>query len=324
ERLTQHAVQSTYEFLEKIDTLPEADAIVAAPITFSNVNQWVQGTGDSLAVLVLCEESTQGIPTIAAPYIRPGLMQHPALVTNIAQLRQWNIRVLYEPEKAHALNMVPWEAVLEELRLMQQQYYQNPVPRADIFPEEIATADAAEKYQLSPGYLARLARTGTVRARRFGRDWIIDETALRAYLAQPRKPGPRTRVVKVYRGWREKDATGYENTHVTVNGNSLAPFNTVGPRPPRKIRFEWGYYGAGPSQLATAILADYFGESSVEGWANWETSRAIKYVADFKNEVIGHLPPDSWELTSEQIREWLEKRKEAGKGQEEDRDILGD
>ena len=125
----------------------------------------------------------------------------------------------------------------------------------------------------------------------------------------------------MYRGWREKDATGYEDTHVTVNGNPLPPFNTSGPRPPRKSRFEWGYYGAGPSQLATAILADYFGESSPEGWANRETSRAMKYDADFKNEVIGRLPHDSWELTSEQIREWLEKRKVQGKGKEEDQDI---
>jgi|GEM_PF-3576858 len=59
------------------------------------------------------------------------------------------------------------------------------------FREEISTVAAAEKYNLTPSYVARLARTYTIQARKFGRDWIIDEEALRNYLAQPRKPGPK-------------------------------------------------------------------------------------------------------------------------------------
>jgi len=59
------------------------------------------------------------------------------------------------------------------------------------FLEEISTVTAAEKYKLTPSYVARLARTRIIRARKFGRDWIIDEEALRNYLAQPRKPGPK-------------------------------------------------------------------------------------------------------------------------------------
>ncbi len=60
------------------------------------------------------------------------------------------------------------------------------------FIEEISTVVAAEKYNMTPSYVARLARTHTVRARKFGRDWIIDEVALRNYLSQPRKPGPKS------------------------------------------------------------------------------------------------------------------------------------
>ncbi len=59
------------------------------------------------------------------------------------------------------------------------------------FREEISTVAAAEKYQLTPSYVARLARTQVIRARKFGRDWIIDEETLRNYTAQPRKPGPK-------------------------------------------------------------------------------------------------------------------------------------
>ena len=59
------------------------------------------------------------------------------------------------------------------------------------FQEEISTVAAAEKYHLTPSYVARLARTHIIRARKFGRDWIVDEAALRDYLAQPRKTGPK-------------------------------------------------------------------------------------------------------------------------------------
>jgi excisionase family DNA binding protein len=62
------------------------------------------------------------------------------------------------------------------------------------FREEISTVAAAEKYSLTPSYVARLARTHVIRARKFGRDWIIDEEALRAYLAQPRRTGPKQHV----------------------------------------------------------------------------------------------------------------------------------
>jgi hypothetical protein len=62
------------------------------------------------------------------------------------------------------------------------------------FRKEISTVAAAEKYSLTPSYVARLARTHMIRARKFGRDWIIDEEALRVYLAQPRRTGPKQHV----------------------------------------------------------------------------------------------------------------------------------
>jgi len=61
---------------------------------------------------------------------------------------------------------------------------------------EISTVAAAEKYQMTPSYVARLARTHTIQARKFGRDWIIDEEALCTYLARPRKPGPKPHEMK--------------------------------------------------------------------------------------------------------------------------------
>ena len=190
ERLTQHAVQHTYEFLEKLDTLPEAEAIVAAPITFENINQWVQGTGDSLAVLVLCEGSSQGIPTIVAPSIRPGLMQHPALVTSIAQLRQWNIRSSTNQKKRILSLWFHGKPSLKNCASCNNNTIRIQYLVQTFSPKRSLPRMRQKSINSSAGYLARLARTGTVRARRFGRDWIIDETALRSYLAQPRKPVP--------------------------------------------------------------------------------------------------------------------------------------
>jgi len=68
------------------------------------------------------------------------------------------------------------------------------------FRKEISTVAAAEKYQLTPSYIARLARTSTIRARKFGRDWIVDEQALQDYLAQPRRPGPKPRMMENQEG----------------------------------------------------------------------------------------------------------------------------
>ena len=66
------------------------------------------------------------------------------------------------------------------------------------FREEISTVAAAEKYSLTPSYVARLARTQVIRARKFGRDWIVDEEALREYLAHPRKPGPKPHMESMH------------------------------------------------------------------------------------------------------------------------------
>jgi excisionase family DNA binding protein len=64
------------------------------------------------------------------------------------------------------------------------------------FSKEISTVAAAEKYHLTPSYIARLARTHVIRARKFGRDWIIDETALQEYITQPHKTGPKPKKGK--------------------------------------------------------------------------------------------------------------------------------
>src|SRR5258708_25287609 len=82
------------------------------------------------------------------------------------------------------------------------------------FREEISTVAAAEKYRLTPSYVARLARTHIIRARKFGRDWIVDEEALRAYLAQPRKTGPKPQIKGQVKKDELQELDGSENVKV--------------------------------------------------------------------------------------------------------------
>ncbi len=136
--LTGHPVRSDYKLPGEADPLPKADAMVVVPATFNTINKWVLGIGDTLAVSILCEGLGRGTPPIVAvPYLKADLAHHPAFYKNIALLREYGVRMLYEPEKYPSPLMVPWEVILDELdKLM------NYSPR-----ERIAQQGSAEELQ---------------------------------------------------------------------------------------------------------------------------------------------------------------------------------
>lgn len=55
----------------------------------------------------------------------------------------------------------------------------------------LTTPEAAERSGLTRVYLALLLRRGTLEGFRRGRDWFVYADSLEAFLASPRKPGPR-------------------------------------------------------------------------------------------------------------------------------------
>lgn len=57
--------------------------------------------------------------------------------------------------------------------------------------------------------------------------------------------------------------------------------------------FEWSYSGAGPAQLALAILADCLGDGE----------RAVRLHQRFKAAVVANLPDEEWTLSEEQVRQ---------------------
>ncbi len=91
--------------------------------------------------------------------------------------------------------------------------------------------------------------------------------------------------MKIYKGTR--NASG---TIVTVNGVALDPQTNL--RDFRADRFEWGYDGAGPRQLAFAILVDLEGP---EG--------AFERYRNFAADEIAEIEDDEWSMTSEDIKE---------------------
>ena len=66
--------------------------------------------------------------------------------------------------------------------------------------------------------------------------------------------------------------------------------------------FEWGYGGSGPAQLSLALLLEEKDE---------ETAR--EHYQEFKWEVVA-IMPNTWELTSEKIQEWLKSREQVTSG----------
>ncbi len=130
---------------------------------------------------------------------------------------------------------------------------------------------------------------------------------------------------KVYHGWRakewdEKYKLYIKTAYITVDGQPLPYFNSHGPlsspEGPSDKWYEWGYSGTGPRELATAILADYFGEQSPRGWADSEEYQAVRYRYDFKDDFVQWFPKQSWLITSEEIEAWLEDFKEREKNLE--------
>jgi hypothetical protein len=89
--------------------------------------------------------------------------------------------------------------------------------------------------------------------------------------------------MKVYEGSRT-----LAGAIVTVDGRPLPP--RLDLRALSKAGFEWTYEGAGPAQLALALLADHFGDDR----------RALAEYERFMREVVANLD-NAWRLTSADI-----------------------
>ena len=89
--------------------------------------------------------------------------------------------------------------------------------------------------------------------------------------------------MKVYEGGRS-----LAGAVVTVDGRKLDPRFDL--KCLSRAGFEWTYEGAGPAQLALALLADHLGDGR----------RALLHYEAFMREIIADLD-NAWRLTSDDI-----------------------
>ncbi|HYU12759.1 MAG TPA: DUF6166 domain-containing protein [Stellaceae bacterium] len=89
--------------------------------------------------------------------------------------------------------------------------------------------------------------------------------------------------MKTYRGGRSLDGA-----LVTVDGRPLPTRYDL--KRLSSTGFEWTYEGAGPAQLALALLADHLGDDA----------QALALCEPFMQRVVAELD-NSWELTSAEI-----------------------
>ena len=89
--------------------------------------------------------------------------------------------------------------------------------------------------------------------------------------------------MKVYEGGRS-----LAGAVVTVDGKMLPPRHDL--KMLSRAGFEWTYEGAGPAQLALALLADHLGDDK----------KALALHEKFMREVVAELD-NSWRLTSDDI-----------------------
>jgi excisionase family DNA binding protein len=57
----------------------------------------------------------------------------------------------------------------------------------------ISVSEASRISKLTPSYIRRLLRRQEIAGVKFGRDWFTTEEAIRGYLAEDRRPGPKTK-----------------------------------------------------------------------------------------------------------------------------------
>lgn len=76
------------------ESLPRADAVVAAPLTFNSINKWAAGISDTLALGVLNEMAGTDVPVIAVPCVKSVLRKHSAYDQSIVRLVEMGVSVM--------------------------------------------------------------------------------------------------------------------------------------------------------------------------------------------------------------------------------------
>ena len=122
EKLTGHPVRHQYKLPSQPDVLPEADAMMVAPMSTNTLNKWAAGISDTLALGLITEGIGLGKPIVALPHWNSGQDAHPVVHSNVATLREAGVTVLlgeggFVPHRPRHgdVHAYPWQAALDAL-----------------------------------------------------------------------------------------------------------------------------------------------------------------------------------------------------------------
>ena len=76
------------------ESLPRADAVIAAPLTFNSINKWAAGINDTLALGILNEMVGTDVPILAVPCVKTVLRKHPAYGESLQRLTSVGVSVM--------------------------------------------------------------------------------------------------------------------------------------------------------------------------------------------------------------------------------------
>jgi phosphopantothenoylcysteine synthetase/decarboxylase len=115
EQLTGEPVRTDYRAPAETNSLPQADALLACPLSFNSVNKFAHGHADNLAIGLLCELTGSGAPVVVVPHCKPQLASHCAFPASIAVLRDMGVNVLFNPDAPYEHRLPPWRDILAAL-----------------------------------------------------------------------------------------------------------------------------------------------------------------------------------------------------------------
>jgi phosphopantothenoylcysteine synthetase/decarboxylase len=115
EQLTGFPVHSRWRSPAEASSVPDADALAAAPATFNTINKLAMGITDTVAAATLCEYLAQSAPIVLVPNVKPELAAHPVFEANLRRLQEWGVHVLYDRAAPRKERTVPWTQILDEV-----------------------------------------------------------------------------------------------------------------------------------------------------------------------------------------------------------------
>jgi phosphopantothenoylcysteine synthetase/decarboxylase len=99
------------------ESLPRAEAVVAAPLTFNSINKWAAGISDTVALGVLNEMLGVEIPMVAVPCVKPALQKHPAYRQSLERLTDAGVSMVDSVvgRGSDGLAVFDWHAIIAAL-----------------------------------------------------------------------------------------------------------------------------------------------------------------------------------------------------------------